>query len=173
MNQSEFISRIEEHKSITKKYNFVAGVLGYARISLLLLAGLCMAISLLCFRRGVHIAEMITILLLVFTALAALLSYHRKVRGIIIRSEKMIIINKKHLDDLERILAAYPGSDTEFLYRDYINVKTSPPESVSYSPQWEQYLDSYTQAQAMAKPKPPLEDIPMLSKVSAMKFLLM
>ena len=173
MNQTEFISRIEEHKTIAKKYKLVAMILGYARISLMLLTGLCIVISLLCFGKGVHITETITVLLLALAMLAAVLFFHSKVRDIVNRSEKMIIINKKRLDNLEQMQSAYPESGTEFLYRSYVNVKAAPPENASYSPQWEQYLDSYIQAQASAKPETPLEDAPMLSKVSAMKFLLM
>ena len=214
MSQAELTGRIEEHKSILQKYYTVSGILGYARLFLFLLTGICVVVLSYCIFKDVRKTEMIAIILLELAALAAVLLYHRRVREIIRRSDKMIIVNKKHLDEMENMLAAYPENDTEFFYRDYLyrdyanesfaaavvapiihSTSVSVPGTVapaaaapaavtpparaqanaafSPSPQWEQYLADYKQAQADASADDPEEDVPLLSKVSAMKFLLM
>lgn len=221
MDQTEFTSMIDEHKSIAKKYNAVSGIVGYIKLALLALTCVCALLSLFAVLRDVRKVEAIAATSFALLALAAVFLYHRRVRDVIHRSDKMIVVNKRHLDELENMLSAYPEDEKGFLYRNYLNARDaatsdipektlrgipdSAPgvvhsrapsrasslirgqaqthtrrygfsraqETVSYSPQWEQYVADYKQLHETATAMEAQEELPILKKVNAIKFLLM
>lgn len=138
MSETEFTSSIEEHETNVIKYHAVLNMLGYAKIAVFALAVICAAVSLFCIAKGARKLEMAAITALVLAALVYILLWQRKVRERIDHSGKIIVTNKKHLDELETMLASYPENSIDFLYRDYIEVGpvyASVPEfSIDVSP---------------------------------------
>ena len=105
MGRKEFEDRIEKHKASLKKYTAASIAAGYFKLALFLLISL--TLSYMFFRKFVTAA--IILCLVEGLAFVALLLYHDKINEKIKHSNKMIAINRNHLDALTVLMNDYSG----------------------------------------------------------------
>lgn len=153
MSETEFTSRIEEHEANVTKYTAVLGVLAYAKAAVLALAGICVLVSLLCVIKGARKFEMFTVLAIALAALACILLRARRVRERIAHSSKIIITNKRHLEELEVMLASYPENSIDFLYSGYVKASSLNAEASDYSFDVSPVIAAVSRERAAASPE--------------------
>jgi len=115
MEQNEFTRQIERHTAILARILPVSAVAGRIKLLLFPLFGVTLFIMIL----ANFPAALIVAALMECAALAGAWRYHDMTRRRIAHSNRMISINKNHLDRISGMCAAVGGIDTEFINRYY------------------------------------------------------
>lgn len=173
MLHTEFISQIEKHRAVLRKYTTVSGVVFYAKLALFF----AMIITLFIIFANSFRAELLLTVFIEIMVMAALWFCHDRVRERIRRSNEIIAKNKRHIAGLSDMLSSYPAVESAALNSALAFIDDpAAAELLKSAGLADLPALSYSDYSAVVSPQErayEFIDLPDYAKKSASRFLLM